>query len=229
MIGCDVSYGAGASNSVIHIGDAKKGEQVGEFAHAHLTEAIFARTAMAIGKWFRGASGNAAYLAWEANGNCGKNFTASVKLFSYSNAYMRKEKETWWEKREAKLGWHSHQGDKTELLGGVDGGGLKQALMERSYTIRSLDCLIECGQYVIDDNQKVVHLKSKNNPIAAGRNEAHGDRVIGAGLAMHLIHDRPVAKEEPITAKEPPYGGWEWRRQRDREREGAQLDDAFAW
>lgn len=207
--GCDISYGAGASNSVIHVGDAMRREQVAEFVHAHLSEALFCRLAMAIGKWFSGRSGMPAYLAWEANGSCGRNFTASVTKFSYGNAYRRKAKEVWYERFTDKLGWHSHNNDKTELLGGVDGGGLKQSLMERSYAIRSADCLIECGQYVIDDNQKVIHLKSKNNPVAAGRNEAHGDRVIAAGLARHLLVERPakpeVAAVAPLDPRAPGY------------------------
>lgn len=215
--GCDISYGAGASNSVIHVGDAMRREQAAEFVHAHLSEAQFCRLAMAIGKWFTGRTGMPAYLAWEANGSCGRNFTASVTKFSYGNAYRRKAKEVWYEKFTDKLGWHSHNNDKTDLLGGVDGGGLKQSLMERSYAIRSADCLIECGQYVIDDNQKVIHLKSKNNPVAAGRNEAHGDRVIAAGLARHLLVERPAKPEAaPVASLDPRSHGARVRELEDR-------------
>jgi hypothetical protein len=221
--GCDISFGKGASNSAIFIKDKKTKAQAADYTTATMDPARFARLAIAIAKWF----GNA-YLGWEINGACGSTFTEVVIECGYGNVYRRKVEQVHGDRYKEQIGWMSRTNDKTRLLGGVDGGGLSAALINRELLIRSRDCLLECGQYVIV-NGAVVHIKAKNTTRESAKGEAHGDRVIAAALAEHLDRDRPASKEVIVAPKEVAYGGWEWRRQRDREREGAQLDDAFAW
>jgi len=103
-----------------------------------------------------------------------------------------------------------------------------RALLDRTVQVRSRECLLECTQYVILNGQ-VIHLKSKNTTRESAKGEAHGDRVIGLALAVHLRHDRPVAAAAPPPPDEPAYGSWDWRR-REQKRETEALEDrSFAW
>lgn len=230
-IGVDLSYGKGASNSSIFVLDAKTGEQVADYTSNVIAPDVFAKIAMALGKWFRGQHPSGAYLAWETNGACGGTFTEMVREFEYGNVYRRKVSQIMGLKVTEKIGWQSMRDDKSQLLGGVDGGGLMLALIERQVKIRCAECLKECGEYVILGG-KVVHFRAKNTLRESAKDEAHGDRVIAAALAVHLWKDRWHGKPppEPISGPaEPEYGSFAWR-QRERERLKNNEDtEAFCW
>lgn len=200
--GADVSFGVGASNSASFILDKSTGDQAAEFTSRFMPPEQFARFNVALCKWFRGKS-DGAYHGWEANGTNGRNYSSTIINIGYGNVYRRKIKEEWGERTTEKIGWVSTTGDKNEILGGVDGGGLILALADRQVKIRSADCLKECGQYVIK-NGKVIHIKSANTQNEAEKGEAHGDRVIAAAIAVHLWKDRPQIKEEEAQAPCPP-------------------------
>lgn len=201
-VGADISFGVGASNSASTVIDKSTGNQVAEYASRHLPPQAFARFNVVLCRWFHGKS-SGAYLGWEANGTNGRNFSATIIEVGYGNVYRRKVKEEWGERTTDKIGWVSTTGDKNEILGGVDGGGLLLALHQRQVKVRSSDCLKECGQYVIKDG-KVLHIKSANTANEAEKGEAHGDRVIALAIAVHLWKDRPQIVEEEAEAPCPP-------------------------
>jgi hypothetical protein len=226
-VGADISFGVGASNSATSVIDKSTGDQVAEYASRHVPPEQFARFNIALCKWFKGM-GSGAYHGWEANGTNGKNYTSTITQCEYSNVYRREVKEEFGPKTTNKLGWVSTTGDKNEILGGVDGGGLLLAMSKREVKVRSADCLKECHQYVIK-NGKVLHIRSANTTNEAEMGEAHGDRVIALAIAVHLLKKRPQAKEEVKPDVEPPYGSRAWRdRLRERER-AEQAEEAFSW
>jgi hypothetical protein len=130
-------------------------------------------------------------------------FTATVLEIGYGNVYRRKVEEVHGNKYKEQVGWKSSTNNKASILGGVDGGGLLRALIVRSVLVRNKATLVECSQYVIV-NGAVVHIKAKNTQRESGKNEAHGDRVIGLALAQHLRNDQPAVSEVAPEKVAPP-------------------------
>ena len=226
-IGADISNGVGASNSSSFILDKQTGEQAADYTTPWRRQGDFCRDNIALAKWFRGRSGGGAYLGWENNGP-GAQFSESIVHHGYGNVLRTEKKGSWGGQKTEMLGWHSSTADKSSLLGGVNGGGLLEAVVTRVVKIRSQACLKEMGEYVFVGG-RLVHRKSRATTNEAEKNEAHGDRVIGAGVAVHMWFDRPQPKEEEPPPAEPEYGSREWRdAQRLRERRDS-LDEAFSW
>src|SRR5690606_10304495 len=92
VIGCDISNGTGATNSVASVGCIETGEKVAEYADAHMGPREFGRFVVAMAKYFRGNDPEGAYLIWEGPGP-GVPFGKAVQEAGYRRVYTRKKYE----------------------------------------------------------------------------------------------------------------------------------------
>jgi len=207
VIGCDISTGTGGSytsNSTAIVLDQNTGEQVAEIATCIVRPTEFADMVIALSKLFFNA-----YLAWESNGP-GNEFGRRVLEQMYPNIYMRtilwrRSKQR---KHRTKPGWLSNRETRSVLFGGVRNG-----VCVGDYIIRSPELANETSQYVLD-GEKIVHVKSVGTSNPSETADNHGDRVIGFGVAIQAMKDRPkVSKKEETTrlSKDPPSGTLAWR------------------
>lgn len=223
VLGADVSLGVGGSytsNSTLVGIDLVTGEQVLEFAINTMSPADFADLCIATAKWMHDA-----YLSWEANGP-GRAFTRRVMERGYGDIYYRTQL---WEgsgtRKERKPGWWTDEDTKTAML-----SELSVQVKSGKFVVRSKRLMEECGQYIVQ-NGKIVHLQSSQTTDDAAKGKAHGDRVIGAGVAVMAGRERPVEKEErmggeaAVGATElPPLGTMARRMQEATQKE---KDDDF--
>lgn len=201
-LAADISHGQGASNSVACVLDRQNGEQVAEFASRQIRPAPFAHLCVALAKWFNGA-----YLSFDAHGPPGTSFAEAIINIGYGNVQRDRALGEYGANERPRIGFWMQGEDKSKAMGTVNGGGLREALYTGRVKVRSRQALIECGEYVIDENGKVVHLKSKTNATPDGRKTLHGDRVIALAIASHLVFDRPLV-EAGKPAVEYPQGSF---------------------
>ena len=200
VVGADVCTGVGGeytSNSSIEVFDEVTMEQVLEYVSNTIPPADWADIAVAIAKWFHGA-----YLAWEHNGP-GTAFTQRVLDLNYPNVYRRTIKYKTSEKRTKAVGWWTSKETKTTMF-----SELHRSVKTGQLVLRSDMLLKECGQYVVL-NGKIEHAQAANTQDDSGKGEAHGDRVIGAGVALQALRDQssgvPREVESETDRDPPPY------------------------
>jgi hypothetical protein len=192
VIGCDVAHGLGGShgsNSAAVAFNRQTGEQVAEMVTRHMRPSQFARWCVAFAKYL-----NNAQLNWEANGPPGAGFTHGIVETRYMRVYYREVTEQVSRKKTKKMGWWRDANDKRRGLGGVEGGGLREAI----------------SQYIIDEFGKTLHSRAKNPSENASGGEAHGDRVIAAAVAWVCLKDRKPSKIQQV--RNPAPGSLAWRR-----------------
>lgn len=206
VIAGDISAGTGATNSVLFIGNADIGEQVGEYATPHLNPEKLAPIAVALAKLFPNANGEPAMIGWEIPGP-GVNFGKTIQEFGMTNLLYRQVFTA--NKVAEKLtapGWVASRQSKLELL--ID---LRGALDNREFVVRSSMFFKEAQKYRYDESGFVVHPSDEgaDDPTAARVN--HGDRVIAAGIARRMMSGRSV---QPTEQKhEIPIGSLAYRRE----------------
>jgi hypothetical protein len=84
-------------------------------------------------------------------------------------------------------------------------------------TIRSEDLIRECGEYEWEKG-KIIHRPTKN---LDQPEKAHGDRVIGAGVAWLVYSDKTAwdrIDTSDETSETPVYGSFLWRERQERHR-----------
>ena len=210
-VGCDIamgSDGAYSSNSVAAIIDDRTGEQVGEYVIMGMPSILFARNVIGLSMWLRNA-----LLGWEDSGVSAPFAKEVMETRCYGNVYFREVTEIGSRKKTRKAGWANRRDEhKADLFE-------KMALaMEMGHlTIRSEDLIRECGEYEWEKG-KIVHRPTKNLDQSE---KAHGDRVIGAGVAWLVYSDKPDrgridTSEE--TSETPVYGSFLWRERQERHR-----------
>ena len=187
LIGCDIARGSkdnagrGASNSVASVVDSLTGEKVAEYAVSGVMPHDFARTVVALCRWFKGSRGDA-FLIWEDNGP-GQTFRETViGELCFDNVYMRTAEDTLRKKTTDKPGWWTNQDNKRLLL-----NYYQQMLEQRKFINRSSLALEECRRYIVQPNGAYEHSKalSEQDPTNARAN--HGDRVIADALAAWVL------------------------------------------
>lgn len=221
-LGCDVSAGTGgsySSNSTIVGIDSTTGEQVLEFAANTVPPTEFADLAIAIAKWLGDA-----YLCWESNGP-GTAFSKRVFERKYFNIFYRKVEWRRGDQKTKEAGWWTDDRSKEILF-----EQMQTAVLLGDVVFRSNELLKECGQYVRKEG-KIVHALVKNASDDS-KGASHGDRVIGAGVAIVGMKDRPVSKDSQM--QEAPLGSvarrlQEYEEQQRREREDWDNDSFSDW
>lgn len=198
-VGCDIASGLGGSftsNSTMIAIDGVTGEQVLEFASNTIAPADFADLAIATCKWL-----NDAYLSWEVQGP-GGGFTRQVIVRKYPNTYYRTVLSRRRQKKTKELGWSTTQASKEVMF-----EELRASIRNGTCVVRSTELVAELGQYIRKE-QKIFNALSANAPDDS-IGVSHGDRVIGFGVALMALRDRPVTaktEEEQARNRRPPPG-----------------------
>lgn len=194
----DISFGLGASNSVIEIYDCNIKDQVGEWVDASTREHDLADIGVAIAKWVGGY--DPCFLIWENNGGQGSTFRQRVLFQDYYTIYFRKKEEAKYRKASDMYGWRSNTTNKSDLLAGFGVAlscGVNKIENFNSITIHSIDLLDELYDYVWFENGDAGTSCTKD--IKSGAKSRHGDRVIAAGLCVLASKDQLPGKGRKIT------------------------------
>lgn len=196
-VGCDISNGTGATNSVASIVDRLSGKKVGELVTRTMRPEEFARQVVALCQWLHSGQGGeeSTYLLWEANGP-GRPFGSQVRDLGYSNVYYKTDDTKVNAKPSAFAGWFSTGGAKKTLF-----TDYQVALAKGLFTNPSRDALLECSQIIYMADGSIGHAASVTNmqdPASAGEN--HGDRVVADALACKGVKERPFEVEEEDEA-----------------------------
>jgi hypothetical protein len=216
VIGCDVCSGLGGSytsNSTMIALDAITGEQVLEFALNTIAPADFADLAIATAKWL-----NNAYLAWEHNGP-GAGFTKRVIERKYGNVYCRTSLSRRKKSKRTEVGFWTDATTKEVMF-----EALRMSIRSGLCVVRSKEIQQELGQYIRKE-QKIFNALSVN-AADDSRGASHGDRVIGLGVALMGLKDRPshTTEEEFAKRQRPPRGSLAEREEEFRRRNEDQKD-----
>ena len=201
VVGADISTGSGgpdAANSALIGGNCFTGEQVLEYTDSAISETHFARLAVAICKWLKGA-----LLIWEASGPTGKRFGNEVlKELYYGNVWMRPREDVRSHEVTQKAGWvNSKTSDKVDLF-----DHLWVAMDDELFTPRSAEFLKECGGWEWD-GEKITY-----------KGAAHGDRAIAGGLCWKGMHDltKGGVYKQAESTQTAPVGSIAWHEEQDR-------------
>lgn len=204
VVGCDVSYGTGASDSVACAYDVFSGEKVCEMVHNRWGIEDFAQYVFNLCMWLNGDE--KAYLIWEATGP-GRTFGKFiVEKLHYPRFYFDRDDTRLGSKTSDRYGWFSALERKRDLL-----KTYAELLLNRTMLNYSSEALHEAGYYVFE-GQSVEYRgpTSTNDPSTKGVN--HGDRVIADALCAKLLFEYKLNRPQMRTpSNEPPVGSKAWR------------------
>lgn len=178
-IGCDISKGHGASNSVISILCDQTKEKVGEWKDSHVPPFMMARTAVAIAMWVGGQQPRCLpMLIWEKNGP-GKDFGKQmVVVFNYPHYYRTPKRDgTAFDGISLKYGWQSSKDNKRLLLREYD-----RAIASGNIINHSLFAMNEAKNYIEFGNRSIGPAELVDD--GEGALETHGDIVIADALCI---------------------------------------------
>lgn len=192
VIGCDISKGQGASNSVMSILCKQTREKIGEWADANTPPYDLARIAVALAIWVGGTRG-LPLLAWEANGPGWDFGRQVVHTYDYPLYYVDNVVGDARERKTKKYGWHSSRDKKETVL-----GEYRRALAQGDFINHSIEALDEALTYVRFDNGGMgpATLVEEN----ADARQTHGDRVIADAVALWALRDAP-RNSKPVERK----------------------------
>jgi hypothetical protein len=207
-LACDIAsggVGVFASNSVVSGIDDRTGEQVLEYVVKGLEPRPFARIVVGLCLWLGKAK-----LGWEDSGVSGGFAKEVMEVLYYGNIYFRNVMQLGTQKKSRKPGFPCRDVDKADMF-----EQFALAMEQGSYTPRSNEMLVECGEYEWDGG-KIVHAPSKNKGAV---NKNHGDRcVAGAGAWLVYSADNIGKKVDTDEEKDknPEYGSFLWREMQER-------------
>ncbi len=193
VFGADVCAGLGgrySSNSALEGFDAVTLEQVFEFASNTIEPSDFADLSIAVCKLFHGA-----HLVWEENGP-GKFFTQQVITRQYGNVYFRTVASRRSKKKTKNLGWWTGPQTREIMFGDYGRFVRKRGLVLRS------DALVRESKEYVRIGGKIVHILASGTDDDSSKGEAHGDRVVGACMAVQGLAGDMIAPEVKAKAKE---------------------------
>lgn len=184
----DIAAGAEGDNSVLSVGNISTGEQVLEYVDSSIAPQRFAALCCAISEWL-----NRAFLLWEAQGGVGGSFTRTVmEECFYPNVYIESRSRTSKVGAKTGAGWANNATrSKYDLF-----NDLWVAMDDGEYVPRSADLIKECRGWEMEKG-KIVY-----------KGEAHGDRVIAAGLCYKGMKEKCFAldkNEEDIQNTENEF------------------------
>lgn len=193
-LGCDVSAGSDASNSVGTIGDCRLQETIAELATIYLLPFEFAQVMIALGKWYRGEDA-AGLLIWESNGP-GQEFGTEVKEAGYPHMYFRRKEVDIRERVTLEPGWPSSKTSKARLL-----GELREGWAQGTFTSRALEMVKEAREYQHGPDGTVVHPRRVHSEDPSGAGSNHGDRVISGALCLRGMQGRAWTRPKASHAE----------------------------
>jgi hypothetical protein len=182
VIGCDLSYGSGNSNSVAAIYDVNLQELVGTWVCPNTPPDEFTDQVVALARWCGGVSGEALVI-YETNGP-GLNVHKRLLWNNHRRIYQQRTEEAKIRKRKNMYGWTSGSKPKEALL-----GNLALALTESLRTSSAKKCIIhddetlhELRSYIFYESGDIG--VSEEQDLTSGARARHGDRVIALGLCV---------------------------------------------
>lgn len=201
-VGCDISKGQGASNSVISIKCNETGEKVGEWTDANTPSYEFARVVAAVCIWVGGAKPrNLPFLIWEANGDPGIDFgRLMVKDFAYPCYYVDESVGKVSDKKGKSYGLHSSREKKEALL-----GQYRRAIAHGGIINHSIPALKEAELYIFYDGGGIGPAVLTEESISA--RSTHGDRVIADALTCWVSKEAGKAKTERVNTPRNSVAG----------------------
>ena len=215
VFGCDISNGAGSSNSVLSVIDGLTGRFVAKWWDAYTSPEDFAIVAARAGIWF-GGHGAPAFVVWENNGPGGIFGRKLVKI-GYPSYYRQKVEGTKRKKRTDQFGWHSDGAKKSILL-----GLYRDALATSKVIQHCKESLDEALDYIYDDTTGVLIPGSLREESSGGR-ELHGDHVIGDSLCVLGLEELPKHRKKERKAV---FGSFTHRKRAHQEKRRRMAD---AW
>jgi hypothetical protein len=201
IIGCDISKGQGASNSVLSVKCRDTGEKIAEWRNATTPPYELARIAVALALWVGGRKPHGLpLLKWEMNGPGWDFGRQIVKKFSYPYYFKKRILGKAIDDVTDKYGWHSSREAKLELLTLYD-----RAMAHGGYINHSEFALDEMFTYIYYDDGGIgpagLVEESKSARLT------HGDSVIADALTLEE-DDAPVTKSDNnISVPENSCGG----------------------
>jgi len=211
IVGCDIGFGTGASNSTAMITDANTGEEVGEYVCADKTPEMFADLVTALCLWIGGTQDP--FLIWERTGGQGINFGRRVLENGYTHVYTKTTEQTKSRKRLNIYGWDNTGGpngskeDMLEQLQIALKEGIKEKPEHKFIIIRSEEVVNELNGYIFYSSGELNSSEVVDE--TSGARKRHGDRVIGTGLCVLGMLDFAAAKNKDTPKAE--YGSLAWR------------------
>jgi hypothetical protein len=215
--GADISQGAGATPSVLSIGDRATNTIIGEYANAWIYPIPFANLCCALGRIFKGRY-SGAYGVWERNAGGGVAFSDELLATHYQRVYWQttndiRQKET------LRPGWLMDRENKYRVL------SRHRAALEAAMKDEPEGALIDPGRAALEETHQyiyvatghVVNSESLSIPDPSGQRINHGDRVISRALTWFGMRVAPNSEKiEP--PKKTPYGCPKWRMELREER-----------
>jgi hypothetical protein len=194
VVGCDISRGTGASNSVAAVVDVNESKLVGLLVTPYHRQEQFAELVVALCEWIGGVE--RPLLNWETNG--ASDFAARIDELGYYHL---------WDDGKKGHGWRSSggpQGSKIELLNSYE-----SALFEGQKETTEFDCLYiydeqlvnEMAQYVFFEGRVDVGPATMQTE-SSGAKAAHGDRVIGVAIATLTAKQQTIGRRDQYTLVE---------------------------
>jgi hypothetical protein len=199
VLAADVSWGQGASNSVITVFSRNLRKKVAEFASGAFAPEAFARILVAAGYWFGGFRGEGkacGMLGWEVNGpgeGLGKIICA---LLEYPWVYMTMNARTGRDQATENVGWRSDRPGKILLASGLNDAYRNKTVIDPSSA--SID---EASNWVRYLNGGIgpSHLQEES----ADAHATHGDRTVATMLGLTMLDHAPIIKPRERPA---PHG-----------------------
>jgi len=193
VIGCDISKGQGASNSVASVVCVETREKVARFADANTPAYEFARIVAAAALWI-GGRGGLPLIVWENNGDPGFDFGRVIHdSYGYPRLYRQKETGKIGARRSKRLGWRSDTEAKARAL-----GRLHEAYATEAFVNHDEPALREALSYVYYSNGGVGPAELTDE--SASARKTHGDRVIADMLALLGSDELAPGRKKRIAA-----------------------------
>jgi len=214
ILGADISAGSGASNTAFAVLDPKTGEKVAEWASSNVMPHYAAHVAIALCRWFCDVGGKPAYMIWERNGTGGEIFGQTVRDSGFRHVYYQTDEAG---RRSDKIGFHTNENTKAQLL-----GDYRRALESGDFINRSYIAIDECRHYVYTSAGKIMHSSAAGSEDPTGAGAQHGDRVVADALSWWGARERPHRRVEAEPAiplgsfadrRSWPKVDGDWRRQ----------------
>ena len=221
-VGADVANGFGRSPSTASVVTAGTGMKVAEYADRYITPEEFSRLLIALCRFFRTASGDGAWLAWENNGP-GLKVMNDVVALGYRNIYYKVDDFDLNQKKSTKPGWTNQP--KNFMLVMQD---YQAALFGREFLNPSIKAMEETANFIYDGKGKLINAKAKKNDDPADAGDNHGDRVIADALSWMMVKGYSrLIEEEKKEEQQHDTRSLAGRRQlwEERRKEDAWLED----
>lgn len=213
-IGCDISNGAGGSNSVITIVDRLSERVVAKWWDAFTSPEDMAVMAAMLGVWFGGA-GMVPLIVFESNGPGGV-FGRKLVRMRYPLIYCQRKEGSRNAAKTDRYGWHNNRAKK-ELLLGV----YREALSKDNIIQPCAESLDEAGDYIYDEGGALIPAKMREE--AQGGRDLHGDHVIADALAVLGMEE---LRQRATPSIAPPPGSFAYEREMSQRRKRERAD---AW